>query len=592
MLLVLPLTAPFWAQNEAEIYRDVSPSVVSIEVEISWSDTAGGAGFVIDDDGHIVTNAHVVEDARAMTIIFHDGYEVPAKLIGIDTRVDLAVIKVDVARHQLKPVTFGDSDALVVGEAVVAIGSPHGLDATLTRGIISGLNRSLEFDDGATMEGAIQTDAALAPGNSGGPLLNQAGEVIGVNTAGYRGTALGFAIPSNTVRRVAEGMIASALPWATSEAADAYSTFEAAVATAEAAAATFDYAAGLVDTVIAVMEKGLRKPGIISRADLATVDALGTLGANAITVAEVKFVTAEALEATAEAAYADLRVRAPDKAATWAAEKSSTPTLIPTSTPTITPSPILTPTPTPTLEPTIAAQVAWATFEAAQATAGAAQATFEAGQATAAPLQMAFDANPVAQGVATVIAAARAGRISSPSSRSHRDSYEQFARAWYLQSLYARQSRNNSELERSSRILGSISGAAGRGTAVPYASWSTAQAVATQYGRRPNLSRAVATATTAAKKVKSAYSTLQAVAPDKAATVSATLTTVAPYFITVDDAINLRSGPGTNHAKVGVARPGDIFEVIGYQAGSPYNWLKVRYDGGEAWIAESLTREN
>ncbi len=208
MLLVLPLTAPFWAQNEAEIYRDVSPSVVSIEVEISWSDTAGGAGFVIDDDGHIVTNAHVVEDARALTIIFHDGYEVPAALIGIDTRVDLAVIKVDVARQRLKPVTFGDSDALVVGESVVAIGSPHGLDATLTRGIISGLNRRLEFDDGATMQGAIQTDAALAPGNSGGPLLNQAGEVIGVNTAGYRGTALGFAIPSNTARHIAEELTA------------------------------------------------------------------------------------------------------------------------------------------------------------------------------------------------------------------------------------------------------------------------------------------------------------------------------------------------------------------------------------------------
>ena len=204
LLLALPLTAPFWAQNEAEIYRDVSPSVVSITVEISWSDTAGGAGFVIDGDGHILTNAHVVEEARALTVIFHDGYETSAHIIGMDTRVDLAVIKVDVARRRRKPVAFGDSDALVVGEAVVAIGSPHGLDATLTRGIISGLNRRLEFDDGTVMEDAIQTDAALAPGNSGGPLLNQAGEVIGVNTAGYRGTALGFSIPSNTVRRVSD----------------------------------------------------------------------------------------------------------------------------------------------------------------------------------------------------------------------------------------------------------------------------------------------------------------------------------------------------------------------------------------------------
>ena len=210
ILLVLPFAATLWAQNEADIYRDVSPSVVSIEADISLFDTAGGAGFVIDIDGHIVTNAHVVEDARALTVLFHDGHEASAKLIGMDTRVDLAVIKVDIARHLLKPVIFGDSGALVVGEAVVAIGSPYGLDATLTRGIISGLNRSLEFDDGTTMDGAIQTDAALAPGNSGGPLLNQAGEVIGINTAGYRGTALGFAIPSNTARQIAESIIVSA----------------------------------------------------------------------------------------------------------------------------------------------------------------------------------------------------------------------------------------------------------------------------------------------------------------------------------------------------------------------------------------------
>jgi len=171
-LLALPLTLPFWAQNEADIYREVSPSVVSIEVAISRTETAGGAGFVIDNDGHIVTNAHVIEDAIALNVVFNDGYEAPATVVGADTRVDLAVIKVDAAHNRLKPVTFGDSDTLVVGESVVAIGNPLGLDATLTRGIISGLNRRLELDDGTTMEGAIQTDAALAPGNSGGPLLN------------------------------------------------------------------------------------------------------------------------------------------------------------------------------------------------------------------------------------------------------------------------------------------------------------------------------------------------------------------------------------------------------------------------------------
>ena len=234
LLLGLMLATPLLAQNEAEIYRNVSPSVVSIDAELTWFDSAGGAGFIIDKDGHILTNAHVVEGARVLTVKFHDGYEAPARLVGMDTRVGLAVIKVNLARHRLKPVIFGDSDAVVVGEAVVAIGSPHGLDATLTRGIISGLNRRLKFDGGGVMEGAIQTDAALARGNSGGPLLNQSGQVIGVNTAGYRGTALGFAIPSNTARRVAENMIVSVIQ-ATKEAAVAYATYEAAMATAEAA---------------------------------------------------------------------------------------------------------------------------------------------------------------------------------------------------------------------------------------------------------------------------------------------------------------------------------------------------------------------
>ena len=221
----------------ADIYRQVSPSVVSIDVEINWIDETGGAGFVIDQDGHIVTNAHVVEDARALSVLFHDGYEAPAELIGMDARVDLAVLKVDVARHRLNPVSFGDSDALVVGQDVLAIGNPFGLEATLTRGIISGLNRSLEYDDGSTMEGAIQTDAALAPGNSGGPLVNMAGEVIGVNTAGYRGTALGFAIPSNAVRRIVPNIFGAAATATVRRATEeAFSTAEWATRTAKDAA--------------------------------------------------------------------------------------------------------------------------------------------------------------------------------------------------------------------------------------------------------------------------------------------------------------------------------------------------------------------
>ncbi len=196
----------------AELYRRASPSVVSIKVEIGRFDVASGAGFVVDNNGYIVTNTHVVEDALNILIVFHDGAEAPAELVGIDTLVDIAVIKVDVDPNRLEPVAYGNSDDLAVGQSVLAIGNPFGLEGTLTTGIISGLNRSITFADGSTMDAAIQTDAALGRGNSGGPLINQAGEVIGVNTAGYTGLSgssnFGFAIPSNLARRISENMIA------------------------------------------------------------------------------------------------------------------------------------------------------------------------------------------------------------------------------------------------------------------------------------------------------------------------------------------------------------------------------------------------
>ena len=196
----------------AEIYRRVRPSVVLIEARISRFEHASGAGFVIDDRGHIITNAHVIEDALNMIVVFHDESEALAELIGIDTLVDIAVIKVNVEQHFLKPVDFGDSHDLAVGQSVLAIGNPFGLEGTLTTGIISGLDRNISFKDGSTIEAAIQTDAALGRGNSGGPLLNHAGEVIGVNTAGYTGASgssnFGFAIPSDLVQRTSENMIA------------------------------------------------------------------------------------------------------------------------------------------------------------------------------------------------------------------------------------------------------------------------------------------------------------------------------------------------------------------------------------------------
>ena len=203
---------PRAGEDIAEIYRRVSKSVVSIEVEIGRFDVASGTGFVVDEYGHIVTNAHVVEDAFAIAVEFQDGLQTSAELIGMDTLVDIAVIKVDVRSYRLKPVTFGDSDDLSVGQSVLAIGNPFGLEATLTTGIISGLKREVEFDDGSILDGMIQTDAAIAPGSSGGPLmLTLYGEVIGVNSAGYGslfgGTNFGFAIPSNLVKRISENMI-------------------------------------------------------------------------------------------------------------------------------------------------------------------------------------------------------------------------------------------------------------------------------------------------------------------------------------------------------------------------------------------------
>ncbi len=196
----------------AEIYRRVSPSVVSIEVEIRLFDDVSGTGFVVDKQGHVVTNAHVVEDALDTTVVFQDGAKASAVLVGMDRSVDIAVLKVNTVVSRLKPITFGDSDDLAIGQSVLAIGNPFGLEASLTTGIISGLKREIELNDGSILKGMIQTDAAIAPGSSGGPLLSLYGEVIGVNSAGvgarFGGTNFGFAIPSNSVKRISERMIA------------------------------------------------------------------------------------------------------------------------------------------------------------------------------------------------------------------------------------------------------------------------------------------------------------------------------------------------------------------------------------------------
>src|SRR5262249_44119585 len=160
---------------------------------------AEGSGFVIDSNGDIVTNQHVVDGATSIKVTFQNGKTVKATLVGTDPSTDIAVIKVSVPSDELHPLTFGNSSAVQVGQAVAAIGSPFGLPETLTSGIVSALNRTISAPNNFSISGAIQTDAPINHGNSGGPLLNTGGEVIGVNaqiesdSGGNDG--VGFAIP-------------------------------------------------------------------------------------------------------------------------------------------------------------------------------------------------------------------------------------------------------------------------------------------------------------------------------------------------------------------------------------------------------------
>ncbi len=206
------------------LYQQVNPGVVSIRVS-SVNDEALGSGFVIDKQGHIVTNYHVVENADKVEIDFPSGLKVYGDVIGTDLDSDLAVIKVNVSEENLTPLPLGDSDTALVGQVVVAIGNPYGLSGTMTLGIVSARGRVLDslrqtasgvyFSAGDL----IQTDTSINPGNSGGPLLNLKGEVIGVNRAiqtsgqtlsgGAANTGIGFAISSNIVRRVVPSLISS-----------------------------------------------------------------------------------------------------------------------------------------------------------------------------------------------------------------------------------------------------------------------------------------------------------------------------------------------------------------------------------------------
>jgi putative serine protease PepD len=197
---------PHRGQSQAgAIYAAASPAVVSIR-----TDVGEGTGFLIDRRGTLVTNAHVVDTSTHVLVRFgQDGDSLDGDVLGVDPSSDLAVVSVDPARvpRGAKPLRFADSRAVQVGELVVAIGNPFGLDRTATEGIVSGLGRSIQSPNGFAIDDVIQTDAPINPGNSGGPLLDDGANVIGVNsqiaTAGVAGNiGIGFAVPSNTVRQI------------------------------------------------------------------------------------------------------------------------------------------------------------------------------------------------------------------------------------------------------------------------------------------------------------------------------------------------------------------------------------------------------
>lgn len=207
------------------VYERVSPAVVHITsrvIVLSFflepiPQEGTGSGFIIDKEGHIVTNNHVIEGAESVEVTMADGTIASAEVVGTDPYNDLAVIKIDVPSRKLYPVELGSSADLRVGRRAIAIGNPFGLDRTLTVGVISSLGRIIEREGERPLGELIQTDAAINPGNSGGPLLDSQGRVIGVNTA-IRGGAenIGFAIPVDTVKRVVPELIEKeryAHPW-------------------------------------------------------------------------------------------------------------------------------------------------------------------------------------------------------------------------------------------------------------------------------------------------------------------------------------------------------------------------------------------
>jgi S1-C subfamily serine protease len=201
------------------VYQNVNRSVVHITTRSVVGDElfglfprAGtGSGSILNKFGHVVTNFHVVENARRIEVTLFDGSSYEAKLVGVDPNNDLAVLKIDAPADKLVPLAWGDSNRLLVGLRVYAIGNPFGLERTMTTGIVSSLNRSLRTENNRMVRGIIQTDAAINPGNSGGPLLDKRGAMVGITTAivtrSGSSAGVGLAIPSSVARRVVEELI-------------------------------------------------------------------------------------------------------------------------------------------------------------------------------------------------------------------------------------------------------------------------------------------------------------------------------------------------------------------------------------------------
>ena len=193
----------------AEVIRQAAPSIFDLEPQLERGESTG-TGFVINGDGEILTNAHVVQDARRVQVQFASREVRDAEIVGRDVSTDIALLRIDADGARLRPLELGSSADVAVGDPTVAIGNPFGLERTLTTGVVSALQRRIRAPDGFEIEDVIQTDAALNPGNSGGPLIDAAGRVIGINSAIRTGggegeggnVGIGFAVPIDTAKRI------------------------------------------------------------------------------------------------------------------------------------------------------------------------------------------------------------------------------------------------------------------------------------------------------------------------------------------------------------------------------------------------------